>query len=82
MNVVLEALLGVDIANEITKRYEVHPLMVNKWKMHAVSLPRKLLSRRADKEREQCGRKRRSRSARNEIGCGTSRIPSTGKSLH
>lgn len=51
--VVLEALQGVNTVNEIAKRYEVHPLMVTKWKKHAVSLLPKLFSRRADKEREQ-----------------------------
>lgn len=33
--VVLEALRGVDTANEIAKHYGVHPLMVTKWKKHA-----------------------------------------------
>ena len=51
--VVLEALKGVDTVNEIAKRYEVHPLMVTKWKKHAVNLLPSLFSRRDDKEKEQ-----------------------------
>jgi transposase len=51
--VVLEALQGVDTVNRIAKRYEVHPLMVTKWKKHAVDLLPSLFARRANKEKEQ-----------------------------
>lgn len=51
--VVLEALMGADTVNAIAKRYEVHPLMVTKWKKHAVDLLPSLFSRRADRDREQ-----------------------------
>ena len=50
--VVLETLRGVDTANVIAKRYGVHPLVVAKWKKHAVSLLPSLFSRRKDREKE------------------------------
>jgi putative transposase len=51
--VVLEALRGVDTVNEIAERNHVHPLMITKWKKHAVCLLPSLFSRRADRERDE-----------------------------
>lgn len=50
--VVLEALRGADTANVIAKRFGVHPLVVAKWKKHAVSLLPSLFSRKKDREKE------------------------------
>ena len=50
--VVLEALRGVDTANEIAKRFGVHPLMIAKWKKHAVELLPSLFSKEKNLEKE------------------------------
>ena len=49
---VLEAIRGEDTVNVIAKRYSVHPLLITKWKKHAISLLPTLFSKKADKERE------------------------------
>jgi len=49
---VLEAIRGEDTVNVIAKKYSVHPLMITKWKKHAVTLLPTLFSKKADKERE------------------------------
>ena len=49
---VLEAIRGEDTVNVIAKRYSVHPLLITKWKKHAISLLPALFSKKADKERE------------------------------
>ena len=49
---VLEAIRGEDTVNVIAKKYSVHPLMITKWKKHAVALLPTLFSKKADKERE------------------------------
>jgi transposase-like protein len=46
---VLEAIRGEETINLLAKRYNVHPLMVTKWKKHAVSLLPTLFSRKEDK---------------------------------
>jgi transposase-like protein len=51
--VVLEALGGAETVNEIAKRHHVHPLMITKWKKHAVKLLPGLFSRRPDRERDE-----------------------------
>lgn len=50
--VVIEALKGAQTVNELGKRFGVHPLMITKWKKHAVDLLPSLFSRRKDRERE------------------------------
>ena len=47
--VVLEAIRGEETINLIAKRYTVHPVMITKWKKHAVSLFPMLFSRKEDK---------------------------------
>jgi transposase len=49
---VLEAIRGEDTVNVIAKKYSVHPLMITKWKKHAVTLLPTLFSKKVDKERE------------------------------
>jgi len=49
---VLEAIRGEDTINIIAKRYSVHPLMITKWKKHAMTLLPTLFSKKTDKERE------------------------------
>ena len=49
---VLEAIRGEDTVNVIAKKYSVHPLMITKWKKHALTLLPTLFSKKADKERE------------------------------
>ena len=49
---VLDALKGEDTINVIAKRYSVHPVMITKWKKHALSLFPSLFSQKVDKERE------------------------------
>lgn len=55
--VVLEALQGSSTTNEIAKRYGVHPLMVSKWKRHAVSLLPSLFSKERDRDKENVERR-------------------------
>ena len=51
--VVLKALSGEMTTAEIAKRYEIHPLMVTKWKKHAVDLLPQLFSRKPEHDREE-----------------------------
>jgi transposase-like protein len=51
--VVLSALSGDMTTAEIAKRFSIHPLMITKWKKHAVDLLPSLFSRKPDEEREQ-----------------------------
>jgi len=51
--VVLKALGGDMTAAEIAKRFSIHPLMITKWKKHAVELLPSLFSRKPEHEREQ-----------------------------
>ena len=46
---VLEALRGEETINELAKQYQVHPLMITKWKKHAVSLLPTLFYRKGGK---------------------------------
>jgi transposase-like protein len=49
---VIKVLSGEMTTAEIAKRYQVHPLMLTKWKKHAVELMPSLFSRKPDHERE------------------------------
>lgn len=51
--VVLKALSGESTTAEIAKQFGIHPLMITKWKKHAVSLLPSLFSHRPDREREE-----------------------------
>jgi putative transposase len=51
--VVLKALSGEMTTSEIAKQFSVHPLMITKWKKHAVDLMPQLFSRKDDNERQQ-----------------------------
>jgi transposase-like protein len=51
--VVLKALTGDMTVAEIAKRFSIHPLMITKWKKHAVELLPSLFSRKPEHEREQ-----------------------------
>lgn len=55
--VVLEALQGAETVNQIAKRYRIHPLMITKWKKHAVDLLPTLFSKHADQQREEWAQK-------------------------
>jgi transposase-like protein len=55
--VVLKALSGEMTTAEIAKRFGIHPLMVTKWKKHAVDLLPSLFSRKPDLEREEWERR-------------------------
>jgi transposase-like protein len=46
---VIEAIKGEDTVNVIAKRYDVHPLLITKWKKHVISLLPTLFSRKPDK---------------------------------
>ncbi len=50
--VVLKALSGEMTAAEIAKRFGIHPLMISKWKKHAVDLLPSLFSQKPEHERE------------------------------
>ena len=50
---VIKVLSGEMTTAEIAKRYQVHPLMLSKWKKQAVDLLPSLFSRKPDHEREQ-----------------------------
>jgi transposase-like protein len=50
--VVLEALRGVETTNEIAKRYGVHPLMITKWKKHAVEFLPSLFSKEKNRAKQ------------------------------
>lgn len=49
---VLEAIRGEDTINVIAKKYGIHPLMITKWKKHAITFLPTLFSKKADKERD------------------------------
>jgi transposase len=51
--VVLKALSGELTTAEIAKQFSIHPLMITKWKKHAVDLLPSLFSRKPDNDREQ-----------------------------
>jgi putative transposase len=51
--VVLKALSGESTAAEIAKQFSIHPLMITKWKKHAIDLLPSLFSRKPDREREE-----------------------------
>ena len=51
--VVLKALSGECTTAEIAKQFGIHPLMISKWKKHAVDLLPSLFSRKPDYEREE-----------------------------
>jgi transposase-like protein len=46
-------LSGVMTTAEIVKKYQVHPLMLTKWKKHALELMPTLFSRKVTDEKEQ-----------------------------
>jgi transposase len=46
---VLEAIRGEETVNVIAKRYSVHPLLITKWKKHAITLLPTLFSKKVDK---------------------------------
>jgi transposase len=50
---VIDAIRGEETANQIAKRYSVHPLMITKWKKHAISLLPTLFSKKGDKQQEE-----------------------------
>jgi transposase len=50
---VIDAIRGEETINVIAKRYSVHPLLITKWKKHAVTLLPTLFSKKADKERDE-----------------------------
>jgi len=50
---VIKVLSGEATAAEIAKRFDVHPLMLTKWKKHALELLPSLFSRKPEHEREQ-----------------------------
>lgn len=50
--VVLKVLSGEMTTAEIAKRFDVHPLMLTKWKKQAIDLLPSLFSRKPDHERE------------------------------
>jgi putative transposase len=49
---VLDAIRGEETVNVIAKRYSVHPLLITKWKKHAVTLLPTLFSKKVDKAQE------------------------------
>jgi transposase len=49
---VLDAIRGEETVNVIAKRYSVHPLLITKWKKHAVALLPTLFSKKVDKAQE------------------------------
>jgi transposase-like protein len=51
--VVLKALSGESTSAEIAKQFSIHPLMITKWKKHAVDLLPSLFSRKPDHDREE-----------------------------
>jgi transposase-like protein len=50
--VVLNSLSGEFTNAELAKKFSIHPLMITKWKKHAVDLLPTLFSRKPDHERE------------------------------
>lgn len=50
--VVLKALSGEATSTELAKQFSIHPLMITKWKKHAVELLPSLFSRKPEHERE------------------------------
>ena len=50
---VVKVLSGEMTTAEIAKQYQVHPLMLTKWKKQALSMMPSLFSRKPDREREQ-----------------------------
>jgi putative transposase len=50
--IVLKVLSGEATSAEIAKKFGVHPLMLTKWKKHAVDLLPALFSRKPENERE------------------------------
>jgi transposase-like protein len=51
--VVLKVLSGEMTTAEIAKRFDVHPLMLTKWKKHVIDLLPSIFSRKPEQEREQ-----------------------------
>jgi transposase-like protein len=51
--VVLKSLSGEATTAEIAKQFSIHPLMITKWKKHAVDLLPSLFSRVPDHEKAQ-----------------------------
>ena len=64
--VVLKALSGEMTAAELAKRYSIHPLVITKWKKHAVDLLPSLFTR--NPEREQEDREKRESALFQQIG--------------
>ncbi len=50
---VIKVLSGEMTTAEIAKRFQVHPLMLTKWKKQALDLLPSLFSRKPENEREQ-----------------------------
>jgi transposase-like protein len=50
---VIKVLSGEMTTAEIAKRFQIHPLMLAKWKKHVLDLMPSLFSRKPDNEREQ-----------------------------
>jgi transposase-like protein len=50
---VIKVMSGEMTTAEIAKRFDVHPLMLTKWKKHAIDLLPSLFSRKPDHEREE-----------------------------
>jgi transposase-like protein len=51
--VVLKALSGENTSAEIAKQFSIHPLLISKWKKHAVEKLPTLFALKSDHEREQ-----------------------------
>jgi transposase len=49
---VIDAIRGEETVNVIAKRYSVHPLLITKWKKHAMTLLPTLFSKKIDKAQE------------------------------
>jgi len=64
--VVLKALSGEQTSAEIAKQFSIHPLMITKWKKHAIDLLPTLFSQKADYEQAQ--REQREKELFQQIG--------------
>ena len=63
---VIDAIRGEQTINQIAKHYSIHPLLITKWKKHAISLLPTLFSKKYDKEQEE--REQREAELFQEIG--------------
>ena len=51
-SVVLKTLSGEMTTAELAKKYAIHPLVISKWKKHAVDLLPSLFTRKPDRDQE------------------------------